>query len=104
MKREATNHTKMSRFERRLTLRHYEAVGLLELLWHLTTKESPAGNIGKLSDEDIAVAIGWEDDPRVLVDALVDSGWVDRDDVYRLVIHDWSQHCEDSVHAKLARS
>lgn len=104
MKREAVNHTKMARFERRLDLRRYEAVGLLELLWHLATKEAPAGNIGKLSDDDIAMAVGWDGDPPALCDALVEAGWLDRHEGYRLIVHDWSQHCEDSVHAKLARA
>ena len=80
------------------------ARGLMEALWHLTAIEAPAGDIGKLSDEDIAMAIEWENDPTDLVNILVDVGFLDRSDEHRLLVHDWYDHCEDSVHMALARS
>jgi len=74
------------------------------LLWHLTAREAPAGNIGKLPDEDIAYSIGWRGDPADLIKALVESGWIDEDTEHRLLIHDWPEHCEDAVHMRLARA
>ncbi len=104
MKREALSHTKMKRLCRRLDLPVWQGVGLLESLWHLTARETPRGDIGKLSDEDIALAIDYRGDERVLIDALVSAGWLDQDPVERLVVHDWPDHCEDSVHTRLARA
>ena len=105
MKREAITNTKLGRLERRLNIPHWGAVGLLELLWHLTAREAPAGNIGKLPDEDIAYGIGWlTEPPEKLIEALVGSGWLDRNTQYRLTVHDWSEHADDTVNNKLARS
>ena len=57
MKREAIGHTKMKRLCRRLDIPQWQGVGLLESIWHLTAGEAPRGDIGKLSDEDVALAI-----------------------------------------------
>jgi hypothetical protein len=62
MKRQAMSHTKMKRLCRRLDSPLWQCVGILESIWHLTARETPRGNIGKLSDEDIAVAIDYRGD------------------------------------------
>ena len=85
------------------------AVGTLELLWHETMAFAPDGAIGRgYSDEELAEKLGWEDDPEsaaVLVEALVESGWLDRfKDGRRLWVHGWDEHCEHSVHMKLCRA
>lgn len=103
MKREATQHTKMGRLEMRLGVEKWGATGILELLWHLTAREAPAGNIGKLPNEDIAYAIGWKGDANLLIDSLLESGWLDRNQEHRVIIHDWSDHADDAVHVKLCR-
>jgi hypothetical protein len=33
----------------------------------------------------------------------VESGWVDRHETERLIVHDWSEHCDDAVNMSLAR-
>jgi len=104
MKREAVNSTKMKKLCRLLDLPLYAASGILELIWHLTARETPQGNIGKLSDEDIALAIDWRGDQDVLIDALVRCGWLDRDEQHRLIIHDWHEHADEAVKKKLSRS
>lgn len=104
MKREAIGHTKMRRLCRTLGIRQYAAVGIMETLWLTTGREAPSGDIGKLSDEDIADAIGWNDDPDLLISALVNCGWLDEDEQHRLLVHDWPEHCDDTVHVKLARA
>jgi len=103
MKREALQHTKMKRLCRRLDIPLWQGVGLLESIWHLTARETPRGDLGKLSDEDIAVAIDYHGDISVLIDALVSCGWLDRNEIYRLIVHDWFDHADDSVHMRLAR-
>jgi len=104
MKREAMTHTKMKRLCRRFNMAQWQGVGVLESLWHLTARETPRGNLGKLSDEDIALAIDYRGDEGQLITALVDSGWLDRDGAERLVVHDWADHADDAVHMRLARN
>ena len=103
MKLEAVNHTKMKRLRRRLQIPKWQAVGLLETIWKLAETEAIAGDIGRLSDEDIALALEYADDEEKLVNALVDAGWIDRHPECRLVIHDWPDHCAEWIHMRLAR-
>lgn len=102
MKREAINHTKMRRLARTLGVQMWGARGIMESVWSLTRDEAPAGNIGKLSNADIADFVGWDTNSEVLIDGLVTSGWLDRSQIYRLLVHDWADHCEDYVHSRLA--
>ncbi len=104
MKREATSSTKMKKLSRRLKMPLYACVGLMELLWHLTAREAPQGDIGKLSNESIAIGIDYDGDQDVLIDVLLECGWLDESDEHRLVIHDWSEHSDDTVDNKLARA
>jgi len=94
----------MKRLCRRLDVPLYEAVGILETLWHLTATEAERGNIGKLTNEEIAIGIDYHGDEDALVESLVLCGWLDRDPVHRLLIHDWPDHATDSIHMKLARN
>src|SRR5258708_32104374 len=104
MKREAMTHTKMKRLCRKLDIPLWQGVGLLESRWHLTARETPRGDIGKISDEDIALAIDYRGDEAEMVEALIGSGWIDRDAVERLVVHDWHVHADDAVHMRMARA
>lgn len=104
MKRTALTHTKMRRLQRQLTIPAYAAVGIMESLWNLTAREAPRGDIGKLSNEDIAMQLDWEGDPDELVRALLASGWLDIDEDLRFVVHDWHEHADDAVDNTLARS
>jgi hypothetical protein len=104
VKREAIAHTKMKRLCRRMDLQLWHAVGLLETLWLLTGREAPRGDIGKLTNEDIALGLDYRGDETALIEALVSTGWLDRDQVERLVIHDWADHADDAVHMRLARA
>jgi hypothetical protein len=104
MKREAVSHTKMKRLCRALDVPLYEAVGLLELLWHTTSRQAPRGDIGRISDDDIALSMDYREDASILIAAITDSGWIDRNNEHRLIIHDWPDHAEDGVHMKLARA
>ena len=84
MKREAVGHTKIKRLCRRLDIPLWQAVGLLESL--------------------IALGIDYRGDETAMVEALVATGWLDRDPVERFVIHDWADHADDAVHMRLARA
>ena len=103
MKREALQHTKIKRLCRRMNIPLWQAVGLLETLWHVTARETPCGDIGKLTDEHIALALDFRGNETEMIENLIACGWLDRDEAHRLVIHDWFDHAEDSIHMKLAR-
>ncbi len=77
--------------------------GLLELLWYGTAKNAPQGDIGKFSNIEIALLVDWPGSPDALIDALVQTRWLDECPKHRLVIHDWADHCPTWVRGNLAR-
>ena len=80
------------------------AVGLLEGLWHLTISSAQRGDLGAdLENIDIADGIGWYGDEDAIVDALVDSGWLDRCPKYRLVVHNWEKSGPQFIKRNIAR-
>lgn len=112
MKRQALDHTKMDLLMRKLSLPRWGCVGILESIWHLTAREAPRGDIGRLSNERIAIGIDWrgaknrpfEQEADRLVSALEEAGWIEASDEYRLVVHDWHEHADDSVRKMLSRN
>lgn len=94
---------KFRKLARRLGVRQYEAAGILEMLWIATQKNAPRGDIGRWDNEEIAIAIDWPGNADELVDALVDCGWLDRCDTYRLVVHDWHTHAPRYIHGVVAK-
>jgi len=106
MKRGTPDHPKMKKFARLIKMPVFAAVGIMEMLWHWTAKFAPAGDIGRFEDADIAEAVSWPSDrsSSELIDAMVESKWVDRTkDESRLYIHGWHEHADDTVHMSLAR-
>lgn len=103
MKRAGMIHRKTRKLGDRLGSKCL-AVGVLESIWHLAAREFPAGNLGKISDEDICGEIGYKGDAAELIGHLLAEGWLDEHPVHRLIIHDWHDHAEDSVHLWLARN
>ena len=97
MKRTAIDHPKLKRLGRLLGKPAYQVVGVVESLWHFTARHAIQGDIGKWSDVEIADAIEWEGEPAALIAALIDSRLVDVVPGWRLVIHDWHEHCDDGV-------
>jgi hypothetical protein len=104
VKRGTPDHFKVHALGQRIGLPRYAVVGVLELLWHMTAKYAKAGDIGRLKDEEIAFYLGYDRDAKALIDALVESHWLDLHEEHRLLVHDWPDHCEDSVHMALARN
>jgi hypothetical protein len=94
---------KFKRLQRRLGVTVPQLVGHLELLWIATAKNAPTGDIGRFENEDIAIACCWDGEPDEFVSSLVDCGWLDVSDEYRLVVHDWAQHAPSWVIGNLAR-
>jgi hypothetical protein len=80
-------------------------MGLMEGIWIFTGIHTPKGNIGRYSDEDIALWMEYpEDRASEMVAALVECEWLDIDQVHRLTVHDWSEHAENWVHLKLQKA
>lgn len=94
----------MKKLARLLKISRHEAVGLMTDLWEWTGEYASAGDIGSHDNHDIADGTGWEGDPDELIDALIEARWVDECAEHRLVIHDWSEHCESWVRKRLSRA
>lgn len=103
MKRGGPTHPKMFELASQLNIPIYSAVGLMEMLWHFADDYAIQGDIGKHSDQVIAKAVGWAEDPSQLISALVSSRFLDKCPVHRLLVHDWEDHCTDYLKKKLKR-
>lgn len=93
MKSQTLNGMKFKRLVRNLGCRQFQAVGILESIWMMAQTSAVQGDIGRFSDEDIAAWIDYDGNEVELIEALVNAGYLDRCEVYRLVIHDWEDHC-----------
>ncbi|HEV2175540.1 MAG TPA: hypothetical protein VGR71_18335, partial [Nitrospira sp.] len=104
MKRGTPRHPKVGRLAELLGIKVPTAVGILELLWHFTAEFAPQGDIGKYSDSRIEAAmLSWFRPKGKLILALIQAGWIDQDQVSRLIVHDWHDHADDSVRKRLTR-
>lgn len=73
------------------------ATGILERLWHTTATDAFRGDIGRLSNDEIAESVGWFGDADMIVSMLIESRWIDPHDKCRLVVHDWAEHAPNWV-------
>lgn len=103
MKRGTPNHPKTYALANALGVEVWAAAGLLECLWHFTARYSPRGDIGRWPDARIAADVGWKGDPASLVSLLTRCGWLDPHPLYRVVVHDWHDHADNSVKKHLKR-
>lgn len=104
MKLAAPRSPKFRRLMRAIGRDRIATIGTLEALWLFTMEQAPAGDVGRWEDEEIESELDWEGEPGALVEALVETGWVDRHPKYRLVIHDWKDHLPDFMKKRLDRS
>ncbi len=103
MKLGTVESLKFKKLKMRLGLAQWQAIGLLESLWMFTARNAPLGDIGKHSNEDIAVHLEWTGNPDSLIDELIDCRWLDRSDEHRLLIHDWADHLPMWLQGNLTR-
>lgn len=101
MKASTPELMKFQRLMRRLKESKRGTIGLLEGMWLAVGKNCPRGDIGKFSNEEIAIMCDWEGDCDELVNALIDCGWLDVCSVERLVVHDWEEHCPTYIKGNL---
>lgn len=106
MLRSALRHRKISRLAELLKIPRYAAVGLVECLWHLTAVQAPRGDIGKLTDQEIADGVFWpKRNSKHLIDCLSSDyvRLIDRCTCHRLRVHDWCDHSDQSVKKTVAK-
>lgn len=106
MLRSALRHRKISRLAELLKIPRYAAVGLVECLWHLTAVQAPRGDIGKLTDQEIAEGVFWpKRNSKHLIDCLSSDHvrLLDRCSCHRLRVHDWYDHSDQSVKKTVAK-
>ncbi len=101
--RAVPEHPKFAHLKTILRIPKAYALGCLEGVWHFTSRFTPQGNIGKYSDAAIEAWLEWPGEPGVLVSALCESQWLERNDTHRLIVHDWYEHADDTVNTDLAR-
>lgn len=105
MKRGTELKLKFKRLMARMSISSWKAKGLLTALWDFTAENAPLGDIGRFSNEDIAIGIDYaEGDPDELIAALTETGWLDQSQNHRLVVHDWHDHCEDWLKKRVERA
>lgn len=103
MKKEALTHPKTYDLADRLGISRSQAIGVLTLLFDFVEDHAIQGNIGKWPNGAIARACEWTGGADEFVEALVSSGWIDRCKTNRLIVHDWGDHCQSWVRAKLQK-
>jgi hypothetical protein len=80
-----------------------EAIGIVRLLYAFTQHHAPAGDIGQHVDVSIAGACAWKSDSGMFIRGLVESGWLVRDVVHRLLVVDWPKICPKETRSRLAK-
>lgn len=97
MKLGTTTHPKFRSLIRSLVMPQYAVVGVLESLWMLACQFADDGDISRFNAQEIADYVGYDGDAQSLVDALIQSRWIDKDEE-KLTIHDWNEHCPHYLH------
>ena len=85
-------HAKTVDLQRILKVNKYEAVGILECVWHFAAVNACDGGIGRHSNDLIAYWIGYLGDADKLIAGLVEAGFLDVCEESRLQVHDWFDH------------
>lgn len=103
MKTGTLDKVKFMGFKSALGVPRYVAMGLLEGLWYMTAMNAQEGDIGRFSNKEIAGWLEWPGDPDELIEALTESGFLDRSKKYRLLIHHWPEHCPNHIRNNFKR-
>lgn len=88
---ELLNHPKTSELAFLLDEEIYSTIGRLHMLWWWALDYAKDGDLSNIKSRIIAQKVGWSGDPEQLINALVESGFLDRTDD-GLFIHDWDDY------------
>jgi hypothetical protein len=81
-------HRKTIALSKELGVRRNEAFGALATLWLWSVEHAQDGQIGHLTDKEVAAGAGWHGNAARFVLALNKTGWLD-DGGY---LHDWQDY------------
>lgn len=82
------DHPKFCRLKRRLKKPDAQLLGHLGYLWLKTLRHDPKG----WDADDVAEAARWRGKAQVLLDALLEAEWLERDVEGNLQVHDWASY------------
>lgn len=92
MKHQTINLVKFKALSKRLRLPLCWTVGLLESLWVFACHNARDGRLVRFTSLELAGWMEYPGDEAEMVDALVETRWLDRDLDGHLSIHDWDKH------------
>jgi len=93
------DHPKLAELCFILMIKKYEAVGHLHLLWHFAMKYAwRDGDLRRFTARAICEAAGWDKDHETFINALKDTGWIEKN---TLRIHDWLDYSGKLVRDRL---
>ena len=76
-------------------------------LWITVSMDRPDGILTGWDESDIAVSCGWEKEPSEFVSALIQTGWLNKNENGCYSIHDWPDHqpwaCNSKQRSETAR-
>jgi hypothetical protein len=75
----------------KLKIKRRDAIGMVSMLWTWALTAAPDGNLTEFPLRALAEAVDWGKSPETLLNALIDSGWIDRDES-EIFIHDWDEY------------
>lgn len=97
-------HRKRKRLKRLLGP---ESDSFLIDLWLTVSQDCPDGHMVGWDEIDVADACGFNDDPKKLVDALLECNWIEKDMHGEYAVHDWCIHqawaCKAGERSDIAR-
>lgn len=83
------------------------ARGVLDCLFEIVGRECPRGDVGSMTDREIASAMKLEPDDRrrigEVIEKMIETGWLAPHDEHRLVLVDWADECPNFVRQQLKR-
>jgi hypothetical protein len=104
VKRGTETRLKFKSLKAKLGLSLWQTKGLLQALWDFAGENCPDGDVGRFTNQELALGMEWPADRAdEFVAALVETRWLDETKECRLLIHDWEEHCESWVSKVLAR-
>jgi hypothetical protein len=89
---EISRHFKTKQCARTLGISVPAMVGHLHILWHWCLSFAQDGDLTRHSVEVISDEAMWEGDPQHFVGALIECGFIDKEDDGTLFIHDWEDY------------
>lgn len=81
-------HKKTVALGRELGVRRAEALGLIATLWLWALEHAQDGQLGHLTDKEVAAAAGWHKSAAPFVEALATVRWLDEGGY----LHDWHDY------------